>query len=52
MGTFAETAIVDNHLSFADQKKLPFSVTICIKQPKFSVSISVCRKRTEVAVFC
>jgi hypothetical protein len=34
MGTFAETAIVDYRLSFADQKtnKLPFTVSICSKQ--------------------
>jgi hypothetical protein len=33
MGMFAETAIVDYRLSFADQgNKLLYSVSICIKQ--------------------
>jgi hypothetical protein len=34
MGTFAETAIVDYHLSFAGTKEneLPFSVSVCSKQ--------------------
>jgi hypothetical protein len=40
MGTLAETAIVDYHLSFADQEKT-----------NFRFSVSVCRKETEVCHF-
>jgi hypothetical protein len=37
MSLFAETAIVDYRLSFADQgKQLPFSVSVCDKQTEVS----------------
>jgi hypothetical protein len=42
MGTYAETAIVDYRLSFADQEKQTF-VSICSKQ------IEVCRFRFPFA---
>jgi hypothetical protein len=45
MGTFAETAIVDYRLSFADQGKQT-SVFFSILFPFF-----ICRKQMEVAVF-
>jgi hypothetical protein len=53
MSTFAETEIVNYPLSFAVQGKqnfrLPFPFTA--NKRKFAVSISVCIKQTEVAVF-
>jgi hypothetical protein len=39
MGTFAETAIVDYHLLFANQRK------------QTSVSVSVCSKQMKIAIF-
>jgi hypothetical protein len=48
MSTFAETAIVDYRLLFANQgKQLPFR--FAANKQKFAVS--VCRKQMEVAVF-
>jgi hypothetical protein len=38
MGTFAETATVDDRLSFTNQGKLSFSVSICSKQTKLCLS--------------
>jgi hypothetical protein len=39
MGLFAETAIIDYPLSFADQgKQIPFSVSVCNKR-KLAVSV-------------
>ncbi len=52
-GMFAETTIVDYHLSFASQiDKLRFSVTVRSK-PNGSLQFlfSVCRKHTEVLVY-
>jgi hypothetical protein len=49
MDKFAETASVDNRLSFADQgSQIPFSVSVCCKQTEvavfrqFSFMFSVC----------
>jgi hypothetical protein len=59
MGTFAETTIVDYHLSFDDQgNKPPSSVSVCNKQTEvfclqqtkgsFPFQFSACRKQMEV----
>jgi hypothetical protein len=37
MGKFAETAIVDYRLSFANQGKLLFSVSVCSKETKAAI---------------
>ncbi len=42
MGTFAETAIFDYHLSFADQGKQNSALRFCILLVPFSVYIYVC----------
>jgi hypothetical protein len=48
MGTFAETGIVDYHLSFAEQGK---QTSVCSKKRKFGVFDSIYSKHTELAVF-
>jgi hypothetical protein len=46
MGAFAETVIVDYHLSFADQgKKRPFDVLFAANKQKFVVSVVRFQKR-------
>jgi hypothetical protein len=54
MGTFAETAIVDYHLSFAGQGKRTPIFRFCLQQTSGSLPFmfSVCSKQTEIAVFC
>jgi hypothetical protein len=58
MGTFAETTIVDYHLSFVDQgNKPPSSVSVCNKQTEvfclqqtkvsFPFQFSACRKQKK-----
>ncbi len=50
MGTYAETAIIDYHLSFANQEnKLPFLFSA--NKWKFAFAFSVCSKQTEVDNF-
>jgi hypothetical protein len=44
MGTFAETAVVDYHLLFADQEKINFFFLLFL--------FSVYSKQMEVAVLC
>jgi hypothetical protein len=53
MGTFAETAIVDYCLSFADQGKQTGVLHICLQQKNVSLPFpfSVCSKQMEVAIF-
>jgi hypothetical protein len=49
MGMFAETAIVDYHLTLANQKnKLLFLFPFAIN--KRTLAISVCSKQTEISV--
>jgi hypothetical protein len=48
MGTFAETAIVDHHVSFADQRK---QSCVSANKQKFVVSVYCCSKQTEAAIF-
>jgi hypothetical protein len=49
MGTNAETAIID--YSFSTKKnKLPFSVSVCIKQMEVCRAVFRYSKQTEVAV--
>jgi hypothetical protein len=52
MGTFAETAIVNYHLSFAYQGKQTPVLLFRLQQTNesFPVPFSIC-KQTEVAVF-
>jgi hypothetical protein len=52
MGTFAETAIVDYHLLFADQGKQTSIFRFCFQQSNRSLPFLtfVCSKQTEVAV--
>jgi hypothetical protein len=54
MGTFAETAIVNYRLSFAYQGKQTPVLLFRLQQTnkRFLVPFSICRKQTEVAVFC
>jgi hypothetical protein len=53
MGMFADTAIVDYHLSFADQGKHTSAFRFRLEQTNGSLPFpfSVCRKRPEIAVF-
>jgi hypothetical protein len=53
MGTYAETAIVDYHLSFAAQGKQTSVFCFLLQQTSGSLPFpfSVCSKQTEVAVF-
>jgi hypothetical protein len=48
MGMFAETAIVDHHVSFADQRK---QSCVSANKQKFVVSVYCCSKQTEAAIF-
>jgi hypothetical protein len=52
MDMFAETAIVDYYLSFADQGKQTSFFFFCLQQTNGSLMFlcSVCSKQTEVAV--
>jgi hypothetical protein len=54
MGTFAETAIVDYHLSFTNQGKQTPIFHFALQQTSRSLSFpfTVCNKQTEVAIFC
>jgi hypothetical protein len=54
MGMLAETAIVDYHLSFADQGKQNSVFRFSLQQTKGSLLFlfSVCSRQTEIAVFC
>jgi hypothetical protein len=54
VGTFAETANVDYHLSFADQGKQTsvFRFPFCSKNGSFLFLLYICSKKTKVAVFC
>jgi hypothetical protein len=53
MGTFAETAIVDNRISFADQGKQTFVFRFHLQQTNRSMSFSlcVCSKHTKISIF-
>jgi hypothetical protein len=53
MGTFAEIAIIDYHLSFADQGKHTPVFCFCLLQTNgnLPISFSICSKHMEVAVF-
>jgi hypothetical protein len=52
MGTFAETAIIVYGLSFGYQeKKLPFSVSVCSKRMEVHRFRFRLQQKTEVAVF-
>jgi hypothetical protein len=54
MGIFAETAIVDYHLSIADdQGKQTSAFCFHLQQTNRSLPfpLSICRKQTKVAVF-
>jgi hypothetical protein len=53
-GPFAETAIVDYRLSFADQEKQTTVFRFHLQQINGSLPFlfSVCKKQTEVAIFC
>jgi hypothetical protein len=53
MGMFAETAIVDYHISFADQEKQTSVFRFRFQQTNISLPfpLSVCSEQTEVAVF-
>jgi hypothetical protein len=53
MGTFAETAIINYHLSFAVQRKSTSVFCFHLQQANGSLPfpLSVCSKQTEVAVF-
>jgi hypothetical protein len=50
MGTFAETAIIDLRLSFANQGKQSsiFRFLLQLNKQKFAISVS---RQTEVAIF-
>jgi hypothetical protein len=52
MGTFAETAIVDYRLSFAEQGKKTSVFRFYLQQTNGSLSFPffVCRKQKEIAV--
>jgi hypothetical protein len=50
LGTFAETAVIDYRLSFADEgNKLPVSISVAAKKEVFRFPFSVFSKQTEVA---
>ncbi len=53
MGTFAETAIVDYRLLFADQEKQTsvFRFKMQQNKRKFAISVFRLQEQTEVAVF-
>jgi hypothetical protein len=52
MGTLA-TAIIDYHLSFANQRKTNFHFrSICSKQMEVYCFRFLCSKQTEAAIFC
>jgi hypothetical protein len=50
---FAETAIIDNQLSFADQGKQTSLFLFYLQQTNGSLPVlfSICSKQSEVAVF-
>jgi hypothetical protein len=51
MDTFAETAIIDYRLLFADQGKQTSVFRLKKKQKKLKFAVSVCSKQREVATF-
>jgi hypothetical protein len=51
MGTFAETAIVDYRLSFADQGKQTSFFRFLFSNGSLPIPFFFCNKQTEVAIF-
>jgi hypothetical protein len=54
MGTFAEIAILDYLFIVCRSRKtnFRFSFSFGANKWKFAVSLSICRKQAEVALFC